>query len=390
MNFRQALENSVRSIACGNALGAEALWGLVGNAVDSSVLGSPPVNLPRAIANGAGALAGLLCNREPTEPPPTPFNGGQCDGAPYEITFNQSFDQAGFSGGQCTENAQTGTIVLNRIGPISVDVQSDPRGPISPECPNRENIDVVVNGTPEFGPNGIVAGSYNLDISISRTDGQPDDCGSPSPEAPPLPANIPQGIPDNVTFTPDSGPDITVPVVLFFGFAYVNASADINIPVRINLDNNVDIFADLNLSTGDINFNFGNRQPDTQPPCNYPPDDSIPDPPPEEENTLSRIIAVRVTTSVISNFSPITEIFQSGGNPTVVIPDLGLVSFLVETSQGGGGQSWTTDLRVKSTDTTIFCPSPYGAIRVRGSPRAGVAFTLRSIRAEISSSLFPT
>jgi hypothetical protein len=377
VDFLESLVNTVRSTACSSALTAEALWGLVGNAADSSVLGSPVVNVPRAIASGAGQLAGIVCNRPPTPAPDSQYQGGQCPGVRYN--FSGFYDI-------------TGGTLAGESRDWSINGVLGPTGSVTKRLSGQNGVanNIVVQGadgesvTAAGAPRSITDFEIR-DITVTPVDG-PNDCGDPPPEAPPLPPEISEGTPQNITFTDNDGTDVTIPVVLFFGFANINANADINIPVRIDWDGDAQLFGELNLTTGDVNFTFGNRI--SEPSCDRPPTDSIPDTDPDNPETFTRIVAVRVTVSS-TNSPRITTLSQPGGNPTILIPNAGFVSFRVETRGGGGGQAWTTDIPVKSVDQVIPCPVPYGAVAVRGTPQPGAAFTLRSVRAEIPTYQFP-
>ena len=375
VTFREALNDVIRSQACATALLGNNAFSLAADLQDRTVLGGPIVPIQRQIAEGLSGLADVFCNRPPTTPPPQPqFTGGQCPGTRYRVVIDYTNSDGIGQQIDPTEEGPIGDVGvgLNRFDIYTITFSTG-TGPFSQS----------IGGSPPQTEPTIDS------VNPIAVDG-PDDCGDPPPPTPPIPPVIPPGIPDDVTFDDDTGTSVTVPVVLFFGFAYINANADINIPVRINVDAQFDLFADINLNVGEINFNFGNRQPNTDGPCTPPPIESIPDPPEDEETTVSRIIAVRVTISNIQPNSPVSTIFQTGGNPNILVPDAGLLNFLVETGGPGTTPAWTNDFRVKSTDSVIYAPSPYGALRVRATPRPGVAFTLRSIRAQVNESSFPT
>jgi len=381
MDFATALRDGVRSYFCSVASTTESIWGLLNQVVPPGSVGPFPVDAASAIQNGAGVGVGLFCNTPPVPPPLPNFTGGQCPGAPYRVTVRADRVQNGII---LSSESDAG----NGTGPISA------AGITGEGTRSGTQFFTDVNGTTTIGilnQTGAPDILWELgDITILRLDGLPDDCGDPAAPFPPLPPGVVPGQPEDIEFDDDQGNPQIIPVNINLGFAYINGSLELNVPVKVNFDTDVDLFADINVTTGDINFRFGGGQSS---PCELPPsppDIADPPVPPEEEETATPIVAIVVNVTNIDPNVAVTQIGQMGGNPDVWAPDLGLVNFLCLTTGSGSSSGWTPDIRVKNTDTIIPCPVPWGAIRVAGTPRPGVTWTLTPVRANISISEFPT
>lgn len=367
------------------------------------------------MAVGLGALPSVLlwkiardnyrkfCNREPSPPPSYPFAGGQCQ-AVYKID------------GTAKETLSDGRVIDSvwqdrRVwGPIlSFGYEEQPATGIRVfycECYGNGNLSNPLTVSTRVGMTSSTTGipdsvSFVATVtSIQRNDGLPDNCGD-GPNAPPR--NIlppPVDAPDFV-YIDDSGNTINVPLTFAFGLAYLDADLNLNLPVTVNIKPDFDIPVTIapkfdvvfNLGTGDTVFKPsyppGDEPPDPSDPDrpdNYEPspdpppnnDPSAPDPPPPpNKNELRRaIVACLVTTTSINTTSGVSQLGQDV-NPDVYIPDLGLVSFLIQAGGTSGG--WTEDIRVKNRRHFIPCPWPAGAIDVRGTPRPGVNFVVTPI-----------
>lgn len=380
MSFLQALTDGVRDTYC-SALNASAdFWSLVGDGRQLGTVGPFPLDPADAIAQGLGVGSGLFCNTPPVPPPDPPFQGGQCDTA-YTVMVTYTRIRPGFPSAP-----RSGT--LSGLGPIS--------SIFIVEEPNESgNVFVGVRGIFADGERtvggfeGVGASGQNLQSTVTRDDGQPDDCGDPGPQIPPVPPNVTDGIPTPITFVDEGGDTVNLTPTLFYGNVVINANLDATIPVDIQFDADTSLSANLNLTTGDINFNIGSGSGQDETACPPTPDDTIPDPPEGEENQLERIVAVRVNVSFIDMDVSLTEVLQDGGNPDVWLPDLGLVQFLCPSNPEGGNAAWTPPVRVQSTEQIIACPIPWGAIRVSGTARQGVTWQLTSIRGTFPESSFP-
>jgi hypothetical protein len=206
------------------------------------------------------------------------------------------------------------------------------------------------------------------------------------------------------------GNTVNIPLIAAFGFAKVDLNGELKIPINIDLGG-IHFKADFNLNTGDIDFfpisnYFGDRRPgpaprdvvppggggdgpedgDNPPPVpNPPPSIPPPPPPPDEDNEDSEsvIIGVLVTVNAIAS-STTTVLFQDD-NPDIHVPNLGFVQFLSPVGRLASG--WSSDIPVKNRRHLIPCPWPFGAIKVTGTPKSGVQWTLTPL---YSKKLSPT
>lgn len=379
--FREGLVSGLKSSLCG--------W-LADT--DANVRGWTEKTFGRQLSNPAlSGLSALLCDRPPLPSTPTPpFTGGQCDFF-YDIEITRSWDRYNCSG------AFVGT-----VGPVTTTINTQP-GPIKylgiteqeyEACggtrlsKHRESVENGSDPPNRFsgGPNGANSGEYldNVQVSFNVTPSSvvPDNCGDPPPGS--TPPQTPDGgwplPPVDITYDNDEGGTTTINIAPVIFAPVVNLDGSIYAPVRIQ-GNNIDLDLNLRLGgPGGIDIDFGSRQPpgsdttvDSDPP-EQPEDIRVP--PPADDDTERRIIGVVVTTTDIDG-TPTTELLQSGGNPNIYVPDLGLVSFAV--SAGPRGFGWTPDIRVKNAACYIPCPAPQGAVNVEGTPRAGVTWTITKV-----------
>jgi len=335
--------------------------------------------------NAARFLHNAVCNTPPPPLPDPPFTGGQCAalynveavmtraGGTIQNPFNTSSQAYGPIQGARFRNSSGNTTTLEIVG--------------APFGSNTTGIYPAGGVATNFGSPDTDVTSYTI-TSVSRADGQPDTCGSPPPVVPPyVPGS--NSITNNVSYTDNSGNTISIPTTVTFGYATVNVNGELNIPFTLNLDVNptANISGNLNLNTGDINFNAGN--PALQPSScggnsddvvpdndNLPPDSpvspNVPDPTPDPTKPQSRKLLIGALVTV-STPSPQASVIYQSGNPDVYAPDLGLVSFQVS---AGGYTGWTEDIRVKNARQFIPCPWKYGAIDVKGTPRPGSEMTV--------------
>lgn len=366
MSFFDALSDGIRSAYCAALGTSEAFWSSVAEGQNLGNVGPFPIDPAFVIANGLGIGAGLFCNNEPVPPPPPPFTGGQCSGVLYTFGYDA---------------------VSNGGIPFSRDNQGSLLGPIVGFELRTDDLFAVneAGGDTQIG-SGIASFS---NPRVSRLDSLPDDCGDPPFVLPPTPPEVIDGIPQDIIFVDNDSNNITIPTTLFFGNVVINANLDATIPVRVEFSPEISLNANINLTNNSIDFQIGGGSGADETGCPPIPDDSLPDPPEEEENTLPRIVAVRVVTTGDPRNSGLLEVPQAGGNPTVIGRDAGLVSFLCPSNASGGGQAWTADIPVKTFNQIIPCPIPWGAIRVRGTARPGLTQSLTAIRSAIALATFP-
>ena len=333
-NFLDSLERGIKQAYC---------QGLLENPRFASNAGGL-TDLP-GLRDYFDAVNALICDRPPAPLPYLlpPFSGGQCF-TTYSVVF-QYTDQFGQ---RQTNNQQiTGRV----LGPYQVDTggetfqtgierQQTPNGPVS-----RTLIATV------FRPGGVDPAI----TSVTRVDGQLDDCGDPAID--PLPEPGPITVNVDVTYGPNNEFSLTVPVI--FGVAYISLDGSISIPVDvggINLTGNLNFDGDFDFSL-DIPINIGGGD---SPGPNLPGDPSV-DPGPGDEPDPSDRVIVGVFVRAPSISSNLPTLLPQNGAPTVLAPRVGTVKFLV---RGGERSGWTPDVPVKSARAYIPCPAPQGAVAV--------------------------
>lgn len=379
-SFFEALGESVNRAFCsqlGNLATAGELARYIAEPVDGSSL------------NPFASLYAQNCPLTQPALPPGGFTGGQCPGVEYRITTFQHYKRLSppLEGDQGQNNLA--------IAPISsvqfltnysfrdntalriVDANGERIIPVNPATAS--------NNTNEWFE------YTNPTVSVARTDNQPDTCGS-------LPSG---GVPyqsgdniynDNITYNAGDDNDVTIPVVLAFGYAQVNIDGTISIPINANFTANPQFNANFN-----FNLNNGNLTPDfTDPrnpippgcadPSGYVPDPTIPDPPegigeppvldPPTDDPTNREKLLAACIVTVSAIDPNTTTIYQGNNPDIFAPSAGYVNFLIKVGNASG---WTNDIPVKNARAFIPCPWEGGAVEVRGTPRYGGVFTITPI-----------
>lgn len=350
--------------------------------------GANPATLPLTVSPLREAYR-IACNREPPDPPPPGFTGGQC---PILYTVNVQWVRKAVIAFQCVDSGTEFGQQFFVPGPIkglTVELSDGGAGLyILHGAGGAQRRQVYFyTGTTECPAQFV---SYSI-TSVQPPPGVPDDCGDPEPVIPPPAPNF--NITNiDITYTNNDGLDITIPAVFIFARANVNLKGEITVPVRLDFSGGrIQIGGDYNLNTGDINLNFGNSNYNRNGlpnPDGYEPDPTLPDVPPdvpddvpnpprdESEGETTRILrACIVTTSVVPN--DITEIFQSS-NPNIFAPNLGYVQFAINVN---GRIAWTSDIPVKNKRNFIVVPWEGGATQVRGTPRPGVTWVITPVYA---------
>lgn len=336
-----------------------------------------------------------FCNAEPPAGPEPPFTGGQCPTL-YAVRVDGTVNRPAPASPLTYDYT-----IANIVGPISAIRVTTRGGDIVFEVlaqPNTPNPDGDYTETlfANAVPNGFTIGEYTL-TGPNRQDGLADDCGDPPPDVPPPEPGY-NDIDIDIEYSPDIGPDITVPVNFIFAPVRVNIRGEATIPINIDVGGvNAYVNGEFNLNTGDITFNFGNRNygsHDKPNPDDYRPDDDIPNNPddvpddvtiplpddtPDDPATVIRAVIVTVT-EVPNTVSTIIQ----DDNPDIYAPNLGYVQFAIPI---GRSLSWTSDIPVKNKRNFIPCPWDGGALDVRGTPRPGVEWTLTPVYLEIQTPL---
>jgi hypothetical protein len=268
----------------------------------------------------------------------------------------------------------------------------------SGDAPRASEDGIAYTQIAPFNPNTVRVEIQNL--NYIRDDGLPDDCGDPPPVIDPPPGTWNHYDVD-ITYNNDDGIDVTVPVTFIFGFAFINATAELNIPFTLQLspefkfqgtlnvntgDVHVDLFPTITNNSGDTIYNFpgsngtyninnnfditGDRPPE-------PPNGNTDDKPPGTTNGTGKVIRGVIVTVYGLNSKKHTVLYQNE-NPDIYVPNLGFVNFKVDVN---GVQAWTTDQPVKTLRHLIECPWMGGAIDVKGTPQPGIQFELTPVYA---------
>lgn len=329
----------------------------------------------------------LVCNREPSAFYDPPFTGGQCF-VNYFVVVNVFCPRldgigTGLSG-------DYNRIVPGRIEGLGVRTLPNPFGSVYQfYIVSRPASGTVVETELLQAPVAIYVEPTGTFTTVVRQDGLPDECGNPYPTPPPS-APGERTSPFSFTYEDNSSNDIDIDGSVTFGDIVVGFDGDVKIPFRVTIDDILPATFNgtLSLTTGDINLNIGNPNynpigkpnPDgyttDEPPEPLPdvPTDGVPPDGNEPDPETRRVIrGVFVTTSLDDSRGSIIDQLNS---PDIIAPNLGYVSFLIAVSDR---TAWTSDIPVKNHRWFCECPFEGGAIDVRGTPRAGVEWTITPV-----------
>jgi len=379
--FRNELTNTIRNGFC-TILGIQQnYYGYIGQ--------NPFAFSARLGEAFFGAAYRMFCNQEPPDAPPPPFEGGQCNTV-YALSVLMY---------NCVPSG------CGNDGPFAIGNYTGPVTSVTGGWNPAEGwgVFITANGTETFsllssaGPTDYTSFTVQ-EVYLTRIDGLADDCGNPPPPIPEPDAGYNEGN-DNITYTNNDGLDVTVPLIFIFAPVRVNASLELTVPIRIDLGGvDIQIGGDINLNTGDINLKFGNRNysRDDQPsPDSFKSPDDTPDIPPDvptpilppspDDTDIDTTTIIRGGIVTVTGLSPngSTIIFQDD-NPDIYVPNLGYISFLCAV---GDTVAWTEDIPVKSRRHLIECPWSGGAIAVRGTPRAGVTWSIVPVYGQLEESV---
>lgn len=382
-NYREALEDAILRGFCfvlGNRVRFLDFWQNI----------NP--RFPNVDEGLARNLYRVHCNREPDNTPPQPgVEGGQCQFVQYSVDAVTQLQDKETGVVRTVNRTYTCNFPDNIYGPIGNPVleNSNPAAALV-QFPHRNAQDnPVISILAQF--DSTAETWIGTQMSVNRCDGQPDNCGDSEPPPPPPGYTV---FDTDITYIDENNTEITIPVSINFNEPLVDIDANVRIPIDITIDDptlNIPISfdADFNVSTGDINFNFGNQsggdgrpkdcipQPDDGGDAPEPPPDAnTPDtPPPEDPETEPIIRGCIVTTSEPSPEA--SQIFADGTLPILYVPALGYVLFRVRA--GRNATAWTSPLPVKTTREYVECPASFGAIAVRFFPRYGTVATVTPI-----------
>ena len=320
-------------------------------------------------------------------PPPAapPFEGGQCAGVPYLITY--------------TFGGVPGTDGRSLRGPI-VSAGKFP-SPQDPELCSISFTGLNAQGQEETITAAASACSVVEFTGLIRQDGLPDDCGDPPPVEPPgqPPPTDPRPPSTTVNINlPDIGPvDVTFSPVV--GIVYADIDASIKVPVTVNVDLggiapefDIDFNIDLTNPGADPeplppgtpeNDDERPELPDCPPPaeCQPEPEEEEPDDPIDDQPDNGggeEVLAILVKTTSIASTAKATQIGQ-GGNPDIYAPALGFVNFGYRASDGS--LVWSPDIAVKNTSFVVGAPKTgLRCVDGKGTPNPGISWNLKVLR----------
>lgn len=259
------------------------------------------------------------------------------------------------------------------------------------DCFDTNGIAKFVYVTARWNPE-LVSGQIN-DFSLFTCSGDPDECGEPEAF----------GLDEDwfiepvvITYNDIDNNIININADLSLSIPYFDNDFTLSIPFTLNINDpvlqvNVPLNGNINITNGDINFNFGGNgfERPSSPGCNgYPEnlnplpdidDDGTDDddvPLPSRPQTERVMVGAIVTSTGVLPERRITVIGQDD-NPDIYAPALGYISFRVRS--GIAATAWTTDIPVKNRRQAIQCPWFGGAIDVRGTPMPGVTWQITPV-----------
>lgn len=359
----------------------------------------------------ANFLYGMFLEHSDLDVYNTPFSPGICQIA-YGVTVTYRIQTPGGSVLDGTFEAEA--VVWGPIGRASI-TQATQSGP-----PVRKIFSVELThygpiNQPPSGPQKTrIAGpgsAFELsEISVLNVESVPFPPGASGecPVLPPAPPYRPEDFTTDidVTYPQPNGPIVNIPFTAIIAPFIVSNNLTLQMPITFKLNPNitnnfkadfeVDVLFDL--STGDMQYDWGDDveppspQP-TLPPATRPPftpgneitppkPPSIPDPEPlpPEDREGGELIGALVTTTSGTSARKVSTIFQDG-NPDILVPSVGHISFAIDAGDGRFG--WTTDLAVKNM--RCYIPVPFGckATDVRGTPQPGYTWVITPIYTKV-------
>lgn len=305
---------------------------------------------PADLPNFTGYFNRLICDdNEPFPSSPLPFNGGQCPGVAYLVSYG--FFQ---NGGPVTELGSSPKVF---IGPVTFFDNSDEfsiRQGI--EGSQGESASVSISRVDE--PAGFVV------ISISRVDGQPDDCGN-LPPSPFPPGGDTTDI--DITYVNNDGDTVTELGDLIIFAPVVIAPVTVVAPIRVDLpdvsfDGQIVLSPDFNIELSPPPFGDG--------PGDVGEDD---DPPPEDSRRSLLGVRCRCSNPEDTNA---TQVFGFGNAPDLWVPRLASVVFEVRV---GDEVTRSQDYDLKQTDQFFPVPDRGLVTRYFVTPIPGASVSAQAV-----------
>lgn len=366
-SFREAVGVATKSAICTVLAGAEASSYV-------SRIGIPAPGSQTVIDTIRRARRAVCDNPDPeVDVPEASFSGGQCPGTRYrvETASSSGWGRCPGSLASITNPSTTGDRddVYGPIENISIEVESEGDcGPtrvqafIDARDANGQPARFESGGSMATGRSDLFLQGFQIDsISITAVDG-PDDCGDP--DEPPIPDYSPVTIRRDVTYIDNSETEITEE-----GDFTINApvliGGNIIAPVSIDLGG-VEVPVELNLSTGDITFDFEGG--DTPAPTDDGDDDI---PPPDDEPEIeegSLIYGLIVYSTPATGEGSVTSEIAQGDAPVLLLPRTGNVWFQVPV---GDRISWMGPIPVQSQNQLVPVPGGLAASGYRLFPNTG-------------------
>lgn len=382
-DLRAAAGEVVKEAFCAITNAVEDTLALGDNLYDSVGLPGNPAT-PGPAAQELRNQRNLFCNEPPDDVAPfvqPPFSGGQCT---FSYTINYSYEITNSSGG-----TDTGSGVTQADGPIE-GTRSEVTNPGGGQRANgfivveggESEIFVIASALVGAGdPEPIANVTIN---SVTPVGGGPDNCGDPPPVLPPYsPGDY--TVNENVTYIDNNDVEVTIPVGIVVAPVSVNNDLSVNVPVTLEFSGGIEVSANLDLSTGDFNFNVENNidnpTPVVDPTIELDPSGPQGDPLDENAPIGQKIIGVYIKTT---NIGPE---YTGNAQPSVIggeefyVPRLGTVTFQCEILSSSG-LGWTQDIDIKYRSQTVYCPVPWGARAVAITPYFGVTMETTLIRGE--------
>lgn len=367
VTLQEAIREAVPAGLCVTTTLAE-----VGASLGANIYGRVGLSGVAGASDNAAQLwrnaSNIFCGRPPENIDAVglgPLVGGQCPGISYSVQAN-------------------GTRRINSSSPLtnwSIN-NSNATGPLEvrdvPQSPGSITVgsQLFGNGQPLNALGVVSSGDLNnppestiLSMTVTRNDGQPDDCGN-------VPRELPEYDPDNftrplpITYDGPGGVGVTLNPTVTYGPTSITNANEYTVPFRLDFGVNGPLIGELNISTGDISFGSGNSggDGDSNAPVELPPGE-------ETDIPGVQIIGVRATSGVNLQIFQNQRITQAGGNPTIYGPRLANVAFQYELPSGD--LAWGVDIPIKNVDQVVFSEGP--AVDVKGTSELGVTMVLRRI-----------
>jgi hypothetical protein len=312
----------------------------------------------------------VLCDGDPADSsnaPPPPFEGGQCAGVLYSVTTEFKT----FSSIQTCSQLDR-TVVTQVVGPVqglrldgvvAVEPCGFSAGDVLYLQANDSEVAIFLGG--QSFP---IEGTASI-TDIVRVDGQPDECGDPSPAIPDFPASgdpLPTQPP--TTYDDPSGNPVTI-APEFTVFAPIVVGPNIYAPVRIDLpdvtlDGTLTLAPEFNLTVNPPQFD-GSPGDSPEPTAT---EDPITSPNTPDDQSAETLIGAFVRSQEIG-YNRQTQIGQDD-SPTLIVARLARIYFRVRIS---GRLGWIGPYDVQGTNQYFPVPSGVYAVRAQAEWESGWA-----------------